>query len=123
MIQETCLWCPDCIYPRANAIHVYDGGLDTEILGHRFQHPAFRQVAVAHPGETPPNGWRVRLHGLHIQSYSFDVILATIKSELARHNHPEPPNLRELIIRQSSTDMPPPAPMAPIEAIRSLLQK
>jgi hypothetical protein len=123
LLQETCLWCPDCIYPRANAIHCHDGGIDTEILGHRFKSPPFRQVAKAHVGETPPNGWRIRLLGLHVTSYSFDVVLGTIRSELARRNHPEPSNLRAMIIEQSSAEMPPPPPMAPIEAINRLLQK
>jgi hypothetical protein len=123
VIQETSLCSPDCIFHRPEAIHCYDGELDVEILGQEFTNLPFQMVSRATLSESPPNGWRVRLHGLEARSYAFDIVLDSIKTKLVHHGHPIPTNLRELIIDQSSVDMPPPPPMVPIQQLQKLVSK
>ena len=122
-IQETSLESPDCIYRRPNAQHIYDGGLYFELFGHRFASQPFKVVARAHLGETPPGGWRVKIDGHTVQSYALESVLQQIQLKLLADGKPVPKDLYELIITQSSVDMPPPPPMAPIKQIQELLER
>ena len=114
VILEVSLDSPDCIYRRGNAVHCHDGGLNVEILGHKFSSPPFKMMSRAHLGETPPGGWRVRVGGHTAQSYALEAVLQEIKMKLRSNGRPIPPDLNELVIEQSSVDLPPPPPMGPI---------
>ncbi len=52
-IQETCLWIPDCVYPRKDAIYCYDGGIS------HFDIPAFQPPPDIDRNSMPPGGWQV----------------------------------------------------------------
>ena len=56
-ILEVCLWVPDCLYPRPNATHCIDGGLDFKCLGIHFENPPYEEKPMANIAETPPGGW------------------------------------------------------------------
>ena len=100
-IQETDLSCPDCIYPRANAIHCHNGALDLTFHGRHFA--SKDQLFIrAHLGETPPGGWQVKIGGQEANSYAFDFALAKITAKLHVAGMEVPENLKELIIEQNS---------------------
>ena len=52
-IQETCLWTPDCLYPRKNGFYCYDGGIPS--LGV----PSFDPPPDVDRNAMPPGGWQV----------------------------------------------------------------
>jgi hypothetical protein len=52
-IQETCLWTPDCLYPRAEGTYCYDGGIS------QFDIPAFEPPPDVDRSVLPPGGWQV----------------------------------------------------------------
>jgi hypothetical protein len=51
-IQETCLWVPDCIYPRRNGFYCVDGGIP------KLRVPAFDPPPDVDRGIQPPGGWQ-----------------------------------------------------------------
>ena len=117
-LQETNLDCPDCIFPRPNARHCYDGGLDLNLFG-RFLHTDPIDIRPrASTSETPPGGWRVEVDGKSARGYSFDMVVREIRLKL-RGNAPD--NLLEMVIEQSSVDMPPNLPEYSIRQLRLLL--
>jgi len=52
-IQETCLWTPDCLYPRKEGFYCYDGGIS------HFDIPAFSPPPDVDRNSLPPGGWQV----------------------------------------------------------------
>lgn len=52
-IQETCLWIPDCIYPRQDGVYCYDGGIS------QFEIPPFNPPPDVDRNALPPGGWQV----------------------------------------------------------------
>ena len=52
-IQETCLWTPDCLYPRENGFYCYDGGIPSLNIGAFFPPVNVDRLAL------PPGGWQV----------------------------------------------------------------
>ena len=52
-IQETCLWTPDCLYPRENGFYCYDGGIPSLNIG------AFAPPVNVDRLALPPGGWQV----------------------------------------------------------------
>ena len=52
-IQETCLWTPDCLYPRENGFYCYDGGIPSLNIG------AFVSTPDVERNVLPPGGWQV----------------------------------------------------------------
>ena len=52
-IQETCLWTPDCLYPRSNGFYCYDGGIP------QFNIPPFEPPPDVDRNVMPPGGWQV----------------------------------------------------------------
>lgn len=63
-IQETCDWMPDCIYRRANAQYVYDGGVVLPGLGQGEDCTVEPFVPALQVDEfvSPPGGWRYGTH-------------------------------------------------------------
>lgn len=122
-IQETCLEVPDCIYPRDNAAFCFDGGISISAFGQTLEMPAAEIKSKAHLNETPPNGWRVKIGEHSAQSYSFTVVFEEIKQKLRQSGLPVPEDLREMIIDQSSADLPPPPPFVPIKRLRELVSR
>ena len=118
-LLEVSLDSPDCIY--GGGTYCYNGGLDIEILGRRFQSPAFEIVQRANINETPPNGWRVNLHGHFVASYALEPVLQGIQAKLAQDDIPIPKNLKDIVIDQSSVDLPPLPIMASIRQLQDLL--
>lgn len=51
-VQETCLWTPDCVFPRDNIRYVLDGGIA------EWGIPAFIPPPDLDRGVTPPGGWQ-----------------------------------------------------------------
>ena len=52
VVQETCLWTPDCLFPeRGNMAHCIDGGIPGVC-------PPWEPQPEVHENETPPGGWR-----------------------------------------------------------------
>lgn len=64
-IQETCIWTPDCVLPRANVQYVYDGGVVLPSLtqGENLAIPSFSPEATVNGSEAPPGGWQVVVSG------------------------------------------------------------
>ena len=118
-VQEVCLWCPDCIYKRHNSYHCYDGELDLNLFGRTLRCDPADLRPKAHRNETPPGGWRIELNGHKVKSYAFDSVLNEIRFRLGAY---APDNLQELIIEQSSADIPPGDAPYLIRQVRSLLQ-
>lgn len=61
MIQETCLQVPDCIFRRANAQHVGDGGChlpDVDGSGSLNIGPHSKDHYTFQTHKTPPDGWQ-----------------------------------------------------------------
>ena len=52
-IQETCLWTPDCLYPRKNGFYSYDGGIPSLDI------PEFIPPPDVDRNVLPPGGWQV----------------------------------------------------------------
>jgi len=52
-IQETCLWTPDCLYPRKNGFYCYDGGIPS------LEIPSFDPPPDIDRNAMPPGGWQV----------------------------------------------------------------
>lgn len=52
-IQETCIWIPDCLYPRKNAYYCYDGGIP------QLDIQPFDPPPDVDRGAFPPGGWQV----------------------------------------------------------------
>lgn len=52
-IQETCLWTPDCLYPRKNGFYCYDGGIPHLDIPSFVPPPDVDRLAL------PPGGWQV----------------------------------------------------------------
>jgi hypothetical protein len=52
-IQETCLWTPDCLYPRKDGTYCYDGGIS------HFEIPPFEPPPDVDRNALPPGGWQV----------------------------------------------------------------
>lgn len=52
-IQETCLWTPDCLYPRKNGFYCYDGGIPSLDIPSFDPPPDVDRLAL------PPGGWQV----------------------------------------------------------------
>lgn len=52
-IQETCLWTPDCLYPRKNGLYCYDGGIPSLNLSPFVSPPDVERNVL------PPGGWQV----------------------------------------------------------------
>jgi len=63
-IQETCDWMPDCIYRRANAQFIYDGGVVLPGLGQGEDEVVKPFIPVFEVDEfvAPPGGWRYGTH-------------------------------------------------------------
>jgi hypothetical protein len=120
-ILEVCLWQPDCIYRRLNAIYCYDGRLEFDFRRKKFSTPPMKMVQRAQLGETPPGGWRISINGHTARSYVFQLVLNEITTKLDESGQSVPENLNELIITQSSVDLPPPEPWAPIRRLRELI--
>lgn len=121
-LQETCLEVPDCIFPRDNAAFCFDGGVSVVVFGRSLETPhAAENQPRANPNECPPNGWRIKIGGLSAKSYALNIVIDEIKYKLRAANIPIPENLRELIIDQSSVDLPPSPPFAPTQWIRDMI--
>lgn len=61
LIQETCLYIPDCIFRRNNAQHVSDGGCilpNVSGSGEKIIPPTCTEKFVARTHITPPQGWQ-----------------------------------------------------------------
>lgn len=52
-VQETCLWTPDCLYPRKNGFYCYDGGIPSLDI------PSFNPPPDVDRSAMPPGGWQV----------------------------------------------------------------
>ena len=117
-LVEVCLWCPDCIYKRPDASYCYDGQLDLNLFGRWLNTKPVDLRPRATMNETPPGGWRVEIDGFTARSYSFDMVIREIKTKLIDK---VPANLLEMIIEQSSIDMPPGEPEYYIRQVRTLL--
>lgn len=52
-IQETCLWTPDCLYPRKNGFYCYDGGIPSLDI------PKFVPPPDVDRNAMPPGKWQV----------------------------------------------------------------
>lgn len=52
-IQETCLWTPDCLYPRENGSYCYNGGIPSLNISAFVPPPDLDRNAL------PPGGWQV----------------------------------------------------------------
>lgn len=52
-IQETCLWTPDCLYPRKNGFYCYDGGIPS------LEIPRFIPPPDVDRNAMPSGGWQV----------------------------------------------------------------
>ena len=101
-IQETSLSTPDCIYPRANAVHCHDGALDFILLDQHFTSKN-KLLVRAHLNETPPGGWSVTIGEHKANSYAFNLTLEEISSKLRKAGVEVPKNLKDVIIEQNST--------------------
>lgn len=115
-IQEVCLWVPDCIYPRSNAIHCIDGELKFKALGINFEHPPYEEKPVANQFETPHGGWVLNYKGLSFRHFAFQAI-----REMARANFPGE-DLTNVILEQSSKNIPPSQAMSDLRRARELMK-
>jgi hypothetical protein len=117
-ILEVCLESPDCLYRRHNVLHCHDGALDLNLYGRTLHVKPVDLRPRATRNETPPGGWRVRIGKHSAVSYSFDQVIADIRMKLGDG---VPENLWDLIVEQSSVDMPPSEPEYLIRRIRTLM--
>lgn len=115
-IQEVCLWVPDCIYPRENAIHCIAGGLKFSALGIDFESEPYEEKTMANIAETPPGGWVLDYKHVSYKSYSFTKVM-----QVARANFPNE-DMHDIIIEQSSTHVPPSQAMSDLRKARELLK-
>jgi hypothetical protein len=94
MIQETFLATPDCLFPRPNAIHCFDGNLSTTILGRDFEARHLPAPVRLPKMESPAGGWKVFVNGKESQHYCFKALMANIRMELGMET---PSNLEQMI--------------------------
>lgn len=115
-VQETCLWVPDSIYKRNNAIHCVDGELSFKALGIQFDNPAYEEKPVANTQETPPGGWVLNYKHVTYNSYAFMKV-----KQVAEANFPGE-DLTGLIMEQSSKHIPPSQAMSDLRRARELMK-
>lgn len=115
-IQETCLWVPDSIYKRDNAIHCIDGGLSFKALGIQFDNPQHEEKPVVNIQETPPGGWVLEYKHVTYSSYAFKKV-----KQVAEANFPGE-DLTGLIMEQSSKHIPPSQAMSDLRRARELMK-
>lgn len=94
IIQEVCLSVPDCIFPRKNAIHCYDGSLRADILGQEFVSEYVPPKTILPTNSSPPGGWKVLVNNKHYTHYCFKALREIIRREM---RHQCPTNLDDLI--------------------------
>jgi hypothetical protein len=79
-IQEVCLWMPDCIYKRDNAIFCYNGKIDTVLSEKSIQVSDKTPERHIDKTQTPSGGWRLTINGKKLNSYSIDVLAIQAQS-------------------------------------------
>lgn len=79
-ILEVSLNAPDCIYPRDNVIHCYDGGLSFEVLGRKFESEPKIHLGEVDLGTVPPGGWKVKIDGNTLTSYAHGLLIDHIRA-------------------------------------------
>lgn len=123
MIQETCLFAPDCIYPQSDAIYCYDGNLSFEFQGKRYEFPAKPRPRMSR-NECPPGGWKILIGGRIESSYSFHALCDQIKMKMKNDT---PANLESMIEQYTISGLPieaiPNPDIRHIRAIKSILQQ
>lgn len=82
IIQEVSLTVPDCIFPRANAIHCFNGNLDCEILGEEFSVRYVPPKVRLPVHVTPPGGWKVLVNNRIQSHYCFRALQEKVQREL-----------------------------------------
>jgi hypothetical protein len=106
-IQETCLWTPDCLYPRNNGFYCYDGGIPSLDIPEFIPPPDVDRNAL------PPGGWQVisrrtgervtfkshRLATKHLKNYDRYLNDESAAQEVDRQNAMRVPHL----VRRNST--------------------
>jgi hypothetical protein len=106
-IQETCLWTPDCLYPRKNGFYCYDGGIPSLDI------PEFIPPPDVDRNVLPPGGWQVisrrtgervtfkshRLATKHLKGYDRYLNDESAAQEVDRQNAVRVPHL----VRRDST--------------------
>lgn len=78
-IQEVCLWQPDCIYKRDNAIFCFDGKLKTNLCGVEIDISDKKPKRNINIKSTPPGGWNITFNGKKHNSYSIDFLHSKMK--------------------------------------------
>lgn len=116
-ILEVCLFVPDCIYPRKNAVHCVDGGLNFSAFGIDFYSEPYEEKTLANIAETPPGGWVLNHKHVSYKNYAFTKVKAVA---LANFPHED---LHDVIIEQSSTHVPPSQAMSDLRKARELLSR
>jgi hypothetical protein len=122
-IQETCLWVPDCIYPRPNATHCCDGGLKFSVLGMDFESEPFTEAPTLNTQETPNGGWKVMISGQSSKGHSFKHVKREIINKLRESGSQVPEDLDMVIAKQSGGLVYPSGLMHDIERVKSLIRE
>lgn len=94
IIQEVCLATPDCIFPRPNAVHCFDGTLNCQILGEEFVSEYVPPKIRLPINDSPAGGWKVLAANKTYQHYCFRALTEIIQRELREEC---PANLADLI--------------------------
>lgn len=97
MVQEVCLWAPDCIYRRDTAIHCYDGSLEFICGGIHFKHERTQRRKVVTRNVTPLGGWKFQVGPNKLNHYDYRSIIMLAEREYQAMRKPVPENLAELI--------------------------
>lgn len=80
-IQEVCLWQPDCIYKRDNAIFCYDGNIDATISGNNFLIKRKQDKQEIDTSLCPNGGWNVTINEKNFTSYCFQQLKQFVKND------------------------------------------
>jgi hypothetical protein len=121
MVQEVDAQIPDCIYPRDNATFCVDGGLRFEACGREFIAEPFVIPFTPNLQEAPPGGWRVKWDIISVEHYNFQALVENFVLKCREHDRVPPDNLKDLIIKQSYVDVPPPEKLASIKRVEALI--
>lgn len=93
MVQEVCLWAPDCFYRRDSAIHCYDGSLEFVFNGIHFKHERTQRKKIVTRNVTPLGGWKFQVGPNKLNHYDYRSIIMLAEREYQAMRKPIPEDL------------------------------
>lgn len=105
-ILEVCLWVPDCIFQRENAIFCFDGELSFDFHNKKFHADAYIPPRNIPKQVAPPGGWRYQPFEKEHRSHSKPFVIFRCKTEYVQRGITVPADLEGRIEEYSLRESP-----------------